>query len=153
MRILTALEKLLGHFPKIQFDGLCQTKEEYENIKWQIGLDGNKSAIFGEPEFEIPKWEDVEKELELLKIEFEKLEYQRKRKPEYPKIEDQLDLLYHKGVEGWKEEIQKVKDKYPKTEIMPEPEPEEEPVAEKPVVEKPIVWHEVHGDENTKGGF
>ena len=127
MRILTALEKLLGHFPKIQFDGLCQTKEEYENIKWQIGLDGNKSAIFGEPEFEIPKWEDVEKELELLKIEFEKLEYQRKRKPEYPKIEDQLDLLYHKGVEGWKEEIQKVKDKYPKPVV-------EEP---KPVVEEP----------------
>ena len=127
MRILTALEKLLGHFPKIQFDGLCQTKEEYENIKWQIGLDENKSAIFGEPEFEIPKWEDVEKELELLKIEFEKLEYQRKRKPEYPKIEDQLDLLYHKGVEGWKEEIQKVKDKYPKPVV-------EEP---KPVVEEP----------------
>ena len=120
MRILTALEKLLGHFPKIQFDGLCQTKEEYENIKWQIGLDENKSAIFGEPEFEIPKWEDVEKELELLKIEFEKLEYQRKRKPEYPKIEDQLDLLYHKGVEGWKEEIQKVKDKYPKPEVSSE---------------------------------
>ena len=36
---------------------------------------------------------------------------------------------------------------------MPEPEPEEEPVVEKPVVDKPIVWHEVHGDENTKGGF
>ena len=123
MRILTALEKLLGHFPKIQFDGLCQTKEEYENIKWQIGLDENESGIFGEPEFEIPKWEDVEKELELLKIEFEKLEYQRKRKPEYPKIEDQLDLLYHKGVEGWKEEIQKVKDKYPKP-VVEESKPE-----------------------------
>ena len=127
MRILTALEKLLGHFPKIQFDGLCQTKEEYENIKWQIGLDETECAIFGEPEFEIPKWEDVEKELELLKIEFEKLEYQRKRKPEYPKIEDQLDLLYHKVVEVWKEEIQKVKDKYPKPVV-------EEP---KPVVEEP----------------
>jgi predicted nuclease with TOPRIM domain len=130
MRILTALEKLLGHFPRIQFEGLCQTKEEYENIKWQIGLDENKSAIFGEPEFEIPKWEDVEKELELLKIEFEKLEYQRKRKPEYPKIEDQLDLLYHKGIDGWKEEIQKVKDKYPKPVV-------EEPVVEEPVVEEP----------------
>ena len=130
MRILTALEKLLGHFPRIQFEGLCQTKEEYENIKWQIGLDENKSAIFGEPEFEIPKWEDVEKELELLKIEFEKLEYQRKRKPEYPAIEDQLDLLYHKGIDGWKEEIQKVKDKYPKPVV-------EEPVVEEPVVEEP----------------
>ena len=117
MRITKALEKLIGKPPKISFPGMCETKEEYEQIKWQVGLDENNVCIFGEPEFEIPKWEDVEKEIELLKIEFEKLEYQRKRKPEYPAIEDQLDLLYHKGVEGWKEEIQKVKDKYPKPEL------------------------------------
>ena len=103
-------------------------------------------------------WDEHKKEIELdeelIKVELEKIqeeqklvEYKKLRKAEYPKIEDQLDLLYHKGIDGWKEEIQKVKDKYPKTEIMPEPEPEEEPV-----VEKPIVWHEVHGDENTKGG-
>ena len=36
------------------------------------------------------------------------------RGSEYPRIEDQLDTLYHKGVEGWKAEIQKIKDKYPK---------------------------------------
>ena len=51
------------------------------------------------------------KRIRILKIKFEKLEYQRLRKPEYPKIEDQLDLLYHKGVEGWKEEILKEKEK------------------------------------------
>ena len=77
----------------------------------------------------------MEKELELLKIEFEKLEYQRKRKPEYPKIEDQLDLLYHKGIDGWKEEIQKVKDKYPKPVVE---EPVVEAVVEEPIVEEPI---------------
>ena len=53
-------------------------------------------------------------EIEKMEEEYKAVEYQRLRKPEYPKIEDQLDLLYHKGIEGWKEEIQEVKDKYPK---------------------------------------
>ena len=117
MRILTALEKLLGHFPRIQFEGLCQTKEEYENIKWQIGLDENKSAIFGEPEFEIPKWEDVEKELELLKIEFEKLEYQRKRKPEYPSLEECIHAILDDNLEELQAKRLAVKEKYPKPEL------------------------------------
>ena len=59
-------------------------------------------------------------EYKKLQIGFEGLKYQRERKSEYPKIEDQLDLLYHKGVDGWKEEIQKVKDRYPKPEAPSE---------------------------------
>ena len=102
-------------------------KESYEKIKWIVGQDPTKQNLFGEPDFEIPSWEEVEKVWDELKVEYATFEYQRKRKPEYPKIEDQLDLLYHKGVEGWKEEIQKVKDKYPKPVV-------EEP---KPVVEEP----------------
>jgi len=61
--------------------------------------------------------EFVDKEYEKQLMAYEAVEYQRKRKPEYPKIEDQLDLLYHKGIEGWKKEIQKVKEKYPKPEL------------------------------------
>jgi len=40
--------------------------------------------------------------------------YQRKRAAEYPSIVDQLDLLYHGGMDAWKTAIQAVKDKYPK---------------------------------------
>ena len=122
MRIVKALENLLGESPRITFPGMCETKEEYEEIKWQIGLDKNNCAIFGEPKYK-PTWEEVEAELEKVKLEFKSLEYQRNRKPEYPAIEDQLDLLYHKGVDGWKEEIQKIKDKYPKP-IIKNDEPE-----------------------------
>lgn len=38
------------------------------------------------------------------------------RKKEYPSIQDQLDMLYHQGIEGWKAEIKKVKDQFPKPE-------------------------------------
>ena len=41
-------------------------------------------------------------------------EYKEKRKQEYPSIEDQLDDIYHNGIDGWKATIKAVKDKYPK---------------------------------------
>jgi hypothetical protein len=40
--------------------------------------------------------------------------YKAKRAAEYPSIPDQLDLLYHGGMDVWKTAIQAVKDKYPK---------------------------------------
>jgi len=40
--------------------------------------------------------------------------YGWKREQEYPNIKDQLDDIYHNGVEGWKTTIKTTKDKYPK---------------------------------------
>ena len=40
--------------------------------------------------------------------------YQTKRKAEYPSIEDQLDKIYHSGINAWKADIKAIKDKYPK---------------------------------------
>ena len=40
--------------------------------------------------------------------------YKYKRAAEYPSIVDQLDLMYHGGMDAWKAAIQVVKDKYPK---------------------------------------
>ena len=41
-------------------------------------------------------------------------EYQYKRIAEYPSIADQLDDIYHNGVDAWKTTIKAIKDKYPK---------------------------------------
>jgi len=40
--------------------------------------------------------------------------YKYQRAKEYPSIVDQLDTLYHSGLDAWKAEIKTVKDKYPK---------------------------------------
>ena len=40
--------------------------------------------------------------------------YKYQRAAEYPSIVDQLDTLYHSGLDAWKAEIKTVKDKYPK---------------------------------------
>ena len=43
------------------------------------------------------------------------LTYAEKRQQEYPSIPDQLDKIYHDGIDKWKSEmIKPIKDKYPK---------------------------------------
>jgi predicted nuclease with TOPRIM domain len=121
-----AIAKAAGKWFNVLYSPeLVVDEESYEkHVSWQVGIDHTQSVVYGE-EKDKPKWEDVKKAMDELEAEYALFEFQRKRKPEYPKIEDQLDLLYHKGVDGWKEEIQKVKDKYPK------------PVVEEPKVEEP----------------
>jgi len=41
-------------------------------------------------------------------------QYQRDRSKEYPSIVDQLDDIYHNGIDAWKATIKITKDKYPK---------------------------------------
>jgi hypothetical protein len=40
--------------------------------------------------------------------------YKAQRQQAYPSIADQLDLIYHQGLDVWKSAIQAVKDTYPK---------------------------------------
>ena len=43
--------------------------------------------------------------------------YTEARAAEYPPIVDQLDKIYHSGVDAWKVDIKAIKDKYPKTQV------------------------------------
>ena len=40
--------------------------------------------------------------------------YKTARANEYPSIPDQLDDIFHNGIDAWKATIQETKDKYPK---------------------------------------
>ena len=54
------------------------------------------------------------KHMATLKTEWEAKAYARSRATEYPSIANQLDDLYHNGIDGWKTTIKAIKDKYPK---------------------------------------
>ena len=45
------------------------------------------------------------------------ISYVDARKAEYPPLEEQLDKIYHSGVDAWKADIKAIKDKYPKTQV------------------------------------
>ena len=61
-----------------------------------------------------PSDAEIDAELKRMQDEYEANEYQRSRASEYPSIADQLDEIYHNGVDSWKAVIKKTKDKYPK---------------------------------------
>ena len=74
-----------------------------ESDAWD--LDGNKISI---------DEEIVTKEMAKLQAEYDATQYQRDRVVAYPSYADQLDTIYHQGLDAWKAEIKVIKDKYPK---------------------------------------
>ena len=57
---------------------------------------------------------DLEAKKAELQAEYDNKEYQRNRANEYPSIAEQLDDIYHNGIDAWKATIKVTKDKYPK---------------------------------------
>jgi len=49
-----------------------------------------------------------------IKAKINETAYMDKRAKEYPTIVDQLDDIYHNGIDAWKATIKATKDKYPK---------------------------------------
>ena len=68
----------------------------------------------------ITEWNDSLPELtqdlvDSIEAEYEEKEaYKNKRLADYPTWQEQMDILYHSGVDGLKTELKKTKDKYPK---------------------------------------
>ena len=78
------------------------TDNSVDNIIWH---DGNPNNITND--------QILAKQAEL-KTAYDNKKYQRDRAAEYPSWEDQLDKIYHDGVDAWKADIKAIKDKYPK---------------------------------------
>ena len=53
---------------------------------------------------------DIEAKMVEIQTEYDALEYSRNRKKEYPSIVDQLDDIYHNGIDAWKATIKATKD-------------------------------------------
>ena len=78
-------------------------------------LDSDNTLTWGDNgDFIPPSNEEIEKKANEFEAAYNALEYQRQRASEYPSIVDQLDKIFHDGIDAWKEEIQAIKDKYPK---------------------------------------
>lgn len=71
------------------------------------------NAATGETTYEPLSQEEIARGL-AWQAEYAKVEYKDLRANEYPSVGDQLDLIYHEGIDAWKAKIQEVKNKYPK---------------------------------------
>jgi hypothetical protein len=83
----------------------AQVSVHGDDVNQIIWHDGNPTNITNQ--------QILDKQSEL-QADYDAKEYQRDRKKEYPSIEDQLDDIYHNGIDGWKTTIKATKDKYPK---------------------------------------
>jgi hypothetical protein len=90
----------------------------------KLGLNANTYKLDqSNPPHSITEWtgedtQPTQAELESAWTEYQaeqdSTQYQRDRATEYPAIADQLDDIFHNGIDGWKATIQLTKDKYPK---------------------------------------
>jgi hypothetical protein len=61
------------------------------------------------------KWVNEQEYIELKETQKEPLNYAELRKLSYPSIPNQLDTIFHSGLDEWKTEIQAIKNQYPKS--------------------------------------
>ena len=82
-----------------------------------VSIDGSDintcTIIWSAGTSEISK-EDIKSKMAELQTAYDANKYQRDRAAEYPSIKDQLDDIYHNGIDAWKATIKATKDKYPK---------------------------------------
>ena len=61
-----------------------------------------------------PTKKSLEDELKRMQDEFDAQDYARDRAKVYPSWQDQLDQIYHEGIDAWKTTIKAVKDAHQK---------------------------------------
>jgi hypothetical protein len=94
----------------MKFEAIMNLKPEAE-----FTLEGNV-LIWKDENQTQPTGDEINTEMKRLENEYNSNEYARLRTNEYPPMEDQLDKIFHDGLDAWKEEIQTIKNKYPKGE-------------------------------------
>ena len=96
--MITLLKTIKSINPDAQFN---YTEEDINSIEWL-----NETTPISKSDIEAKQAE--------LQTAYDNNKYQRDRAKEYPSIVDQLDDIYHNGIDGWKATIKVTKDKYPK---------------------------------------
>ena len=98
--MITKIDALLKLKPNAEW---TWTGDSYEGLNW---LDQNQTKP--------TEQEILDKQAEL-QADYDSKEYQRKRAAEYPSYGDQMDYIYHNGIDAWKTDmIDPIKAKYPK---------------------------------------
>jgi hypothetical protein len=103
----------LGNYDFVIYGDIKSEQDWNENVKFVSGADENGTAIFSDTK-PVTYQQVLDKQAEL-QADYDAKQYQRDRAEEYPSIGDQLDYIYHNGIDAWKTDmIDPIKNKYPK---------------------------------------
>ena len=86
---------------------------------WYMWIDISAGEVFSNVKVikegaVLPSEEDFNAKLAELQAAYDNDQYKRDRASAYPPITEQLDQIYHEGIDAWKADIKAIKDKYPK---------------------------------------
>ena len=115
IKFLKAIKSLKSGV-EFSHQGDITTKAEFDKVNWITGADAEGTAITTttNPHSELT-WTKVNNKMTALQTEYDALDYQRKRKSEYPSIEELVVALYDTEDKLTIENKRKaIKDKYPK---------------------------------------
>tara|TARA_R100001530_G_scaffold50868_1_gene37780 strand:+ start:483 stop:812 length:330 start_codon:yes stop_codon:yes gene_type:complete len=92
------------------------TDEDFiRNVRVEVNYDGSNEVLkeWNHPSITRPSDSEL---AAVTQADYDKIQkdWIWKRCEEYPIVVDQLDDIYHNGIDSWKAKIKAVKDKYPK---------------------------------------
>ena len=99
---------MIDNRPKTKADALISLRP---NSDWTLRGD---VLTWSDKSQTKPTDAEIDAEVKRLQADYDSKKYQRDRAAEYPSWQDQLDKIYHSGVNAWKADIKAIKDKYPK---------------------------------------
>ena len=102
--MITDIDKIATALHSLQPEGAY-------SVSYETGI------VWHSEEVAQPTDAEITAEISRLQAEYDATQYQRDRAEAYPSTADQLDDIYHNGVDGWKATIKAVKDTYPKETI------------------------------------
>ena len=76
-----------------------------------IDANGNVTALQNQ---QLPTEEAINVKIAELQADYDSKQYQRDRAAAYPSWQNQLDNIFHNGIDAWKSDIQAIKEQYPK---------------------------------------
>lgn len=76
-----------------------------------IDAAGNVTALQNQ---QLPSDDEINAKIAELQADYDSKQYQRDRANAYPSWQDQLDNIFHNGIDAWKANIQAIKDQFPK---------------------------------------
>lgn len=74
----------------------------------------NDTELIWEDERPQPTQAEIDSKIAELQADYDSKQYQRDRAAAYPSWKDQLDNIFHNGIDAWKADIQAIKDQFPK---------------------------------------
>ena len=93
----------------LERDNYCVHLQDEDDLYFLVPLENDGSDNWGR----LQAWLDEGNEI-ADDMSNQDTHYKAQRKDAYPSIEDQLDKIFHDGVDAWKVEIQSIKNDFPK---------------------------------------